>query len=145
MFFNAMKRKNWDAKENDMSSIVPIHNAVNEKAWREICEWEAFSQCDPPKLLSFEGKPHKRTLKSYIREFLGFKPPFDRHDWMIDRCGTQVRYIIDFYSGQGPLAFYLDVRPAPSWQGFKTYFLHGIDKFKKYMKQSISQNNNNNT
>merc|ERR1712078_871576 len=23
--------------------------------------------------------------------------PFDRHDWTIDRCGTQVRYIIDYY------------------------------------------------
>jgi len=23
--------------------------------------------------------------------------PFDRHDWVIDRCGTEVRYIIDYY------------------------------------------------
>ena len=23
--------------------------------------------------------------------------PFDRHDWTIDRCGTPVRYIIDYY------------------------------------------------
>ena len=23
--------------------------------------------------------------------------PFDRHDWYIDRCGTEVRYIIDYY------------------------------------------------
>jgi len=31
--------------------------------------------------------------------FLGFKLPFDRHDWVVDRCGTDVRYIIDFYNG----------------------------------------------
>lgn len=23
--------------------------------------------------------------------------PFDRHDWYIDRCGEEIRYIIDFY------------------------------------------------
>jgi cytochrome c heme-lyase len=40
MFFNAMKRKNWDAKEDDMSVVVPIHNAVNEQCWKKILEWE---------------------------------------------------------------------------------------------------------
>lgn len=39
MFFNAMKRKNWDPQESDMSSIIPIHNAVNEKCWEEILKW----------------------------------------------------------------------------------------------------------
>ncbi|KAI6803475.1 hypothetical protein KC364_g9485 [Hortaea werneckii] len=33
MFFNAMKRKGHEAQATDMSSIVPIHNAVNERAW----------------------------------------------------------------------------------------------------------------
>ncbi len=23
--------------------------------------------------------------------------PFDRHDWFVDRCGEEVRYVIDFY------------------------------------------------
>ena len=23
--------------------------------------------------------------------------PFDRHDWIVDRCGQEVRYVIDFY------------------------------------------------
>lgn len=40
MFFNAMRRKNWDPKEKDMSVVVPIHNAVNEQAWQKILEWE---------------------------------------------------------------------------------------------------------
>ena len=24
--------------------------------------------------------------------------PFDRHDWIVDRCGREVRYVIDFYA-----------------------------------------------
>lgn len=36
-----MKRKEWDPKAEDMRTIVPIHNAVNERAWKEIKEWES--------------------------------------------------------------------------------------------------------
>lgn len=46
----------------------------------------------------------------------GFGLPFDRHDWVVDRCGQEVRYVIDFYNGGAPPgappAFFLDVRPA---------------------------------
>lgn len=35
-----MKRKGYDARVADMKTVVPIHNAVNERAWREIVEWE---------------------------------------------------------------------------------------------------------
>jgi|SRR6266498_937781 len=44
MFFNAMKRKNWNPREEDMRVIVPMHNAVNEKAWKEILEWEKLHE-----------------------------------------------------------------------------------------------------
>lgn len=44
MFFNAMKRKNWDPHEGDMRVVVPIHNAVNEKAWKEILKWEELHE-----------------------------------------------------------------------------------------------------
>jgi len=49
--------------------------------------------------------------------------PFDRHDWIVDRCGKQVRYVIDFYQGPAPssnpqqTSIYLDVRPAVSFTG----------------------------
>ena len=35
-FFNAMKRRGWaeGAQEEDMSVVVAIHNAVNERAWK---------------------------------------------------------------------------------------------------------------
>eukprot|EP00960_Hanusia_phi_P044657 756755-Hanusia_phi.AAC.4 len=69
-----------------------------------------------PQLLKFQGKPDKLSPKARIQGLLGYKPPFDRHDWIVDRCGKQVRYVIDFYSGK-PIAdkavsYYLDVRPA---------------------------------
>lgn len=41
MFFEAMKRKGHQSDAADMKTIVPIHNAVNERAWKEIREWEA--------------------------------------------------------------------------------------------------------
>jgi cytochrome c heme-lyase len=40
MFFEAMKRKGHHGEAADMKTIVPIHNAVNERAWKEIKEWE---------------------------------------------------------------------------------------------------------
>jgi cytochrome c heme-lyase len=53
-----------------------------------------------------------------------YKLPFDRHDWVVNRCGEEVTYIIDFYAGQpdpkrpeAVASFYLDVRPAPTLTG----------------------------
>jgi hypothetical protein len=38
-----------------------------------------------------------RSPLARIRGWLGGPLPFDRHDWVVDRCGDEVRYIIDFY------------------------------------------------
>ncbi|KAJ3091608.1 Cytochrome c1 heme lyase [Quaeritorhiza haematococci] len=139
MFYNAMKRKNWSPHERDMHVVVPIHNMVNEQCWKKILEWERMhdsSPCGGPKLLKFQGRPTDYTIKARIRQFLGYTLPFDRHDWTVDRCGKQVRYIIDFYSGARPtptggapgqkqqtVAMFLDVRPAPTWEGMKERFM----------------------
>ena len=32
-----------------------------------------------------------------LMSWVGAPLPFDRHDWYVDRCGTEVRYGIDFY------------------------------------------------
>jgi cytochrome c heme-lyase len=48
------------------------------------------------------------------------EPPFDRHDWFVQRDYNgqkkEIRYVIDYYSGDpeptGEPVFYLDVRPA---------------------------------
>jgi cytochrome c heme-lyase len=136
MFFDAMKRKNYDPQATDMAAIVPIHNAVNEKAWEKIKQWEerfafvrkANTGCGGPKLYSFSGDSKKMSLKARWFSFLGYTTPFDRHDWVIQRCnGPNVEYIIDFYEGRGSrrqdngkLNFYLDVRPKiNTWEGFK--------------------------
>ena len=53
--------------------------------------------------------------------FVSYTLPFDRHDWIVDRDGTEIRYVIDFYTGQqhkygrypaAAIAMHLDVRPA---------------------------------
>lgn len=47
---------------------------------------------------------------------MGEKGHFDRHDWYVDRCGTEVRYVIDFYFDESKAgtadAFNVEVRPA---------------------------------
>lgn len=118
MFYEAMKRKNHNPNRNDMKVIVPIHNAVNEKVWSEIQKWESETSTCEPKLVKFEAKQNQLTPKAMFRWFLGYKKPFDRHDWTIDRCGEQITYVIDFYSGEN-LSFYLDVRPKISMEGIK--------------------------
>ncbi|KAI8899005.1 cytochrome c/c1 heme-lyase [Globomyces pollinis-pini] len=129
MFFNAMKRKNWNPNEKDMKSIIPIHNAVNEQCWHWILKWEALhtNTCKTPKLLKFEGRAKDYTPKARFKQLLGYKLPFDRHDWTIDRCGETVTYVIDFYSGTPvdgkPASFYLDVRPAMTFSGLRDRFM----------------------
>jgi len=128
MFFDAMKRKGHSGEAADMKTIVPIHNAVNERAWKEIKEWErpwgSEEKCGGPKLYSFLGLPTTLSPKARFNTYLGYSAPFDRHDWVVDRCGTKVEYVIDFYQGKGSnngkLNFYLDVRPKlNSWEGWK--------------------------
>lgn len=74
-FFNAMMRKKYDPKPKDMKSIVPIHNAVNEKAWEKILEWEAGmggEKCPGGvKLSSFVGRPQERTPKAWVKTVFG--------------------------------------------------------------------------
>jgi cytochrome c heme-lyase len=151
-----------------MSTVVAIHNAVNERAWQHILAWERLHACDcpDPKLLRFRGRPSEFSPKARLLNLLvrppraagaarapaaahylprcwwaghqaraaphtiattplaprpspatqGYKLPFDRHDWFVDRCGREVRYVIDFYSGTpqagAQASMHLDVRPA---------------------------------
>ncbi|OAK99736.1 cytochrome c and c1 heme-lyase [Phaeosphaeriaceae sp. SRC1lsM3a] len=130
MFFDAMRRKSYDPQATDMKAIVPIHNAVNERAWHEIKQWEAgrSDACGGPKLASFSGLSTSLTPRARWKTLMGYQAPFDRHDWVVDRCGTKVDYVIDFYAGKEQkgegagkgLSFYLDVRPKlNSFEGWK--------------------------
>lgn len=128
MFFAAMARKNHRPQAADMATVVPIHNAVNERAWSEILKWEEpydSSSCGGPRLVSFRGDSSKLTPRARWNTLLGYQAPFDRHDWLVDRCGVRVEYVIDFYQGKERedgrgVSFYLDVRPkVNSWEGVR--------------------------
>ena len=91
-----------NATEQDMESVVALHNNMNEKTWKKIVEWEQqiySTSSSKPKLLRFEGRPHDLSPKAYIKHYLlGHPLPFDRHDWVILRDdNTTVRYIMDYY------------------------------------------------
>jgi cytochrome c heme-lyase len=138
-----MKRKGHEAAAADMKTVVPIHNAVNERAWAEILRWEApyvepltKGGCGGPRLHSFAGLGSSTATmspKARVKTLLGYMAPFDRHDWVVDRCGTKVEYVIDFYSGRndgpakGKLSFYLDVRPKlNTWEGIKMRAMRAV-------------------
>uniref|UniRef100_A0A224YKN0 Holocytochrome c-type synthase n=1 Tax=Rhipicephalus zambeziensis TaxID=60191 RepID=A0A224YKN0_9ACAR len=124
MFWNAMLRKGWkwreaDLKPEDMAHIIRIHNANNDHAWEEVLKWEALhaKECCTPRLKKFGGKATDYSPRARIRSWLGYELPFDRHDWIVDRCGKEVRYVIDYYDGgmvnaESSRFALLDVRPA---------------------------------
>lgn len=124
MFWNAMLRKGWRwekeaLSQDDMQHIINIHNTNNERAWQEILLWESFHpECESPKLLKFGGRAKDYSPRARLRALMGNDLPFDRHDWVIDRSGKQVRYVIDYYdigdeNGYKTGEFVeLDVRPA---------------------------------
>ncbi|XP_076462690.1 holocytochrome c-type synthase-like [Babylonia areolata] len=148
MFWNAMLRKGWrwkdsDVNPNDMEHIIRIHNANNEQAWQEILKWEALHAQEGdamPRLKRFGGKAQEFSPRARIRHWLGYELPFDRHDWIVDRNGQEVRYVIDYYDGgkvdktnyQFTL---LDVRPAlDSFQAFS-------DRMKVWYWRTTSSGN----
>uniref|UniRef100_A0A3B4FE32 Holocytochrome c-type synthase n=1 Tax=Pundamilia nyererei TaxID=303518 RepID=A0A3B4FE32_9CICH len=121
MFWNAMLRKGWrwrddDLSKGDMTNIIKIHNQNNEQAWQEILKWEALELPVGQRIERFGGKAKEYSPRARLRHWMGYELPFDRHDWIVDRCGKEVRYIIDYYDGEINKDTYqfstLDVRPA---------------------------------
>ncbi|BCR85155.1 cytochrome c1 heme lyase CYT2 [Aspergillus chevalieri] len=159
-FFEALVKKgNTPTSTNSptelattVASIIPIHNAVNERAWQQILDWEKKApssdpgsrKCGGPKLYSFRGlgvDPQFLSPRARVNSWMGYQLPFDRHDWVVERCdGERVEYVIDFYQGKssggtsaaagltanagpGKLSFYLDVRPKlNSFEGWRMRF-----------------------
>jgi len=124
MWWNAALRKGWRWEKDavtpqTMKSIIQIHNVNNEMAWEEVLHWEKFmgSNTGEVKLLKFGGKASDYSPRARFRAALGYGLPFDRHDWIVDRGGRQIRYIIDYYDstdekGNPTDGIWLDTRPA---------------------------------
>ncbi|KAI9671740.1 MAG: Cytochrome c1 heme lyase [Alyxoria varia] len=117
----------------------------SSKAARRLTRFrDASERCGGPKLVSFSGELKTRmTPRARVYSLLGYQEPFDRHDWVVERCGgKRVEYVIDFYEGrasrgagdsgggagatqqqeqqQRRLNFFLDVRPKlNTWEGVK--------------------------
>ncbi|KAI9098850.1 cytochrome c/c1 heme-lyase [Phlyctochytrium arcticum] len=119
-FFNALARKNKAAPVEEIETMVAIHNFLNEGTWDEIRRWEKkyHNDCSVPRSLNqFRGRPDDPSPKSLLYRLFTGARTFDRHDWYVDRCGRQVRYVVDYYSSpeeevDGMPAFNVDVRPA---------------------------------
>ena len=53
-----------------------------------------------------------RSPLARLQSLVGGQRPFDRHDWVVNRCGEEVRYVIDFYFNEDK-AGTPEVRPLP--------------------------------
>ncbi|KAA8581011.1 hypothetical protein FQN60_013969 [Etheostoma spectabile] len=79
MFWNAMLRKGWrwredDLEAHDMTNIIKIHNQNNEQAWQEILKWEALhaDECPcGPSLKRFGGKAKEFSPRARLRHWMG--------------------------------------------------------------------------
>jgi len=124
MFFNSLARKGklGDMAEEDAEVVVAIHNNMNENTWSKILQWEQLAGMPwampsssssssegqeeggakkRPTLLKFMGRPFDLSPKAYLKKLLGHPEPFDRHDWIVERGGEEVRYVIDYYHDEG--------------------------------------------
>lgn len=147
MFFNALKRKGKadGIQESDMDAVVSVHNTMNERTWKQLMHWENTfhcHQCEQPKLKRFLGRPNDLSPAAWFRTtFRGYPMPFDRHDWLIDRCGTEdVRYVIDYYYRQGPDPIEIHVRPAlDSPSALYDRVRNGLSTWREYFFERSSQ------
>lgn len=83
-----------------------------------------------------------------------YELPFDRHDWIIDRCGRDVRYVIDYYDGGqvDPKSYrfaLLDVRPAldsPTalWDRMKVWWIRTTNQGPRALPPVDSDNASSN-
>lgn len=138
MFYNALLRKGYDTQPEDVQVMVQVHNFLNEQVWSEVLKWESQHKtiCGDLSLKRFMGRPRDLSPRARLFSiFFGSPRPFDRHDWIVDRCGKEVRYIIDYYSGPKgeESTFYCDVRPAlDSWEAV-------VDRSRVFLKEKIKE------
>ncbi|KAG1876456.1 cytochrome c/c1 heme-lyase [Suillus subalutaceus] len=152
-FYNALVRKGLDTPAEHVETVVEIHNFLNERAWGEVLKWErkvAQEGDEEPHLARFKGRPGEMSPKARFWMLAGWllpsrfntEPPFDRHDWIVrrPRDGTEVRYVIDYYSAPSTLngdpGFALDVRPAlDSFESIQQRVAVGMDSVWEELRE----------
>ena len=125
--FRALKRADKPIHATDAADVSAVHNAVTDNTWQCILEYEDAHRrrCPHPTLARFYGMDGVYSYKAqFVHRVLGGPLPFDRHDWVVDRCGTEVKYVIDYYSVEEPnedgeveVSYSIDARPAPTLTG----------------------------
>jgi len=126
------QREDVDQNDQNIMNQIKHHNFDHESAWEEIMKWESRHAnkedgSTDSKMHSSECKATEYSPKARFGALIGFKPPFDRHDCVIDRDGKEVRYVVDYYHDKDPSnpdAAKIDVRPA----------LDSLDAFQDRMK-----------
>ena len=137
--YRALERKQKGIHSDDAASVSMVHNAVTENTWQCIMEYESAyeQQCSQPTLARFYGMDGIYTIKARIfHHVIGAPLPFDRHDWIVDRCGKEVRYIIDYYSVEdesdgGTVSYNVDARPAPTLSGMYDRSRMAFNKWRR--------------
>lgn len=139
--FRALKRKNKPIPADHAMSVGMVHAAVTDMSWNAVLEYEKFHKCENPKLARFYGMYGIHTAKTKMLKAFSGIVPFDRHDWIVDRCGKEVRYIIDYYSieqpdpldphGEPDMVYSVDARPALTFGGAVDRVRMGVTKWWK--------------
>lgn len=76
-FYNALVRKGFETDEEDVDSMVFVHNVLNEVAWKQVLEWEARRKGIPveqeteAELMRFKGRPGTLSPKARYYLFMG--------------------------------------------------------------------------
>eukprot|EP01147_Barroeca_monosierra_P006496 gene6496-9369_t len=98
--FRALKRKDKPIDYEDALTVAQVHEMVTDYSWKAVMEFEQLHEKDCPSvtLARFEGKDGIYSPKARLLKTLFGYLPFDRHDWTVDRCGTEIRYILDYYA-----------------------------------------------
>jgi cytochrome c heme-lyase len=129
MFSAALARKHFPVPPEDIPAMLAIHNSLNEQVWAEIMgRWESKYEgvCgERRRLKRFQGRPGVWSPLAWYYWVSRGVVPYDRHDWVVERCGREVRYVIDYYESGGQ--FSCVIRPAldsvnAAWARITDYF-----------------------
>ena len=70
-FFSALERKERNPQAPDMPIVVPIHNAVNERVWEQVLQWEKEAGATGTRLVNFVGRPKEPSPRARWMSFIG--------------------------------------------------------------------------